>query len=200
LLNKGELTFDFRLSLKSALILGIEEIPINKETYILDNIKPWGECNLVTKIMDVTFFSERIKTKSFGRLYGDGVDMEYKKFLSDFIEQATFTGWLSGMQIKELYEDSWLYVSPSIHKGEGAPKTVMEAMLMELQVLVTPKGGTKYFKGANFLSYEPTVEEIKEKASSLSKKRNVKGRQWVLDNHHPKVFVDNVLQAIEEVL
>jgi len=131
-------------------------------------------------------------------VYGDGVDIDYTNFLLNFSHLAHFTGWLTGSQIKELYEDSWLYVSPSVHEGEGAPKTVMEAMLMEMQVLVTPKGGTKGFEGATFLSYEPTIDEIKEKASKIPRERNKIGKEWVLNHHHPKIFVDNVLKAIEE--
>ena len=133
-------------------------------------------------------------------VYGDGVDDRYKNFLYNTFTKANFTGWLSGEQIKELYDDGWIYISPSIHEGEGAPKTVMEAMLMELQILVTPKGGTKEFKGVNFLSDNPTSNDIKTMTNNISKERNVEGRDWVLKHHHPKVFVDNIIKAIEEVI
>lgn len=130
-------------------------------------------------------------------IYGDGNDIEYKNKLHSEFPDGNFTGWISEGEIKDLYEDGWLFISPSVHAGEGAPKTVMEAMLMEMQVLVTPKGGTKEFGNAHFLSDNPTVEEIREKIKEIPKERNVEGREWVMKNHHTKIFVDNILEAIE---
>lgn len=129
-------------------------------------------------------------------IFGDGNDVQYKNKLYNEFPNANFTGWLNGNQIKDLYEDSWLFVSPSIHAGESAPKTVMEAMLMEMQVLVTPKGGTKEFEGSHFLSENPTPEEIKEKIKDIPKERNIIGREWVLKNHTIDIFIDNILDAI----
>ena len=129
-------------------------------------------------------------------LFGGNGEKEYRDYLYKTVKNIL--GWLNANELKRLYDDSWLFIHPSKHPGEGAPKVVLEAMLMELQILTTPKGGTKYFEGVTFLSSNPTVEEIRDKVRRIDKVPNKIGRSYVLRHHHPKIFVDNILKAIDE--
>jgi glycosyltransferase involved in cell wall biosynthesis len=117
----------------------------------------------------------------------------------------TCYSWPSLEELRDLLDDSWLFVSPFVIAKSGdmdSPlcTTTKEALLMELQVLTTDICGDKEFKHV----YYTTIDDITKGTGGLVynqiiKERNIKGRQYVLDTFSPKVCIDRYLKAIEEV-
>jgi len=124
-------------------------------------------------------------------------DMTYINKLKSLSPNITFTGWIFDNTLKALYEDSWLYLHPSLivgDKHEGPSNVFKEAMLMELQVISTDIGGISELKYINFV--EPTVEAIKQMIENTPKKNNIKGRDYIRENYNPKVCVDVLEKSI----
>jgi len=133
-------------------------------------------------------------------IFGSQSLEEYKK-ISPTI---TTHGWLPKEQLRELLDDSWLFVSPNVASADGDADgqctTIKEALLMELQVLTTPINGNAEYEHVHFSTAEDISKGCNgEVYKQIIKERNTKGRNWCLDNFSPKVCIDKYLCAIETV-
>jgi len=135
-------------------------------------------------------------------IYGKGREMEKLKQINPNI---SLLGWISKEEYRNLMDDSWLYVSPNIRARDGdmdgQPTTIKEAMLMELQVLTTNIAGNREYQNVYF----STVDDISkgfdgEVFNTIPKRRNTKGREFVLKHFSPKVCIDQYLYAIESII
>jgi glycosyltransferase involved in cell wall biosynthesis len=112
---------------------------------------------------------------------------------------ATYLGFISKDEYKNLLENSWLFVSPNIIARDGdmdgIPATIMESMLMELQILTTSTSGIPELSPYVHMH---TTDEIASGDINIEKERNIGGRDLIRTRHSPKAVVDRMLVHIEE--
>lgn len=139
-----------------------------------------------------------IAIKSYPNItcFGEGMLTKQLKKISP---TAKFTGYVSRNQLKEIYENAYLYIFPGIQTPDGdmdgQPGTVKEALCMGLQVIATPIAGTRDLKHVHFC--EPTVESIQTLIDDVPKERNTKAEIYIRNKYSPKIFVDKILEEIE---
>ena len=113
-------------------------------------------------------------------------------------KNVTFTGHLTGNDLKLLYEDSWLYLFPAriteVGNRDGIPNTIKEAMLMELQIIASPVSGIPELENISLLEDWSKLDRVIDK---LPRKRNYKGKREIENTYHPRVTV-NMLEKIME--
>ena len=147
-----------------------------------------------------------IQKKGLNRLDGAGKitifgDGPLRESLEERLKLATFTGYLDGNQLKDLFEESSIYLFPAIitpeGDSEGISNSIKEALLMELQVICTQIVGNKEFENVAFLS-DWSKEGIKNAISCLPNEANIKGRKEILKNFSPEVCCSKLINAINE--
>jgi len=142
---------------------------------------------------------DRLKGVENLTVFGDGPLM---KDLSGFIlHKSTFTGNLNGRELKDLFEQSSIYLFPAIvtpdGDSDGIPNTIKEAMLMELQVIAAPVAGIPELK--HIMTLENWSQHCLEKCIGLTPKEpNKKGRQEILDIYSPEKCVDRIEKIMEK--
>jgi glycosyltransferase involved in cell wall biosynthesis len=142
---------------------------------------------------------DRLKGMENLTIFGDG---PLKDALKEQLSCTTsFTGFLGCQELKDLFEESSIYLFPAIvtpdKDSDGIPNTVKEAMLMELQVIASPVAGIPEMKGIYLLS-DLNKESICDAIQSISKRPNIIGRDYVLDTFNPRICVDKLLNSINE--
>lgn len=141
---------------------------------------------------------DRLKGVENLTIFGDGPLMEELKSKLDCVR---FTGYLSGQELKDLFEKSSTYLFPAIitsdGDSDGIPNTIKEAMLMELQVISSPVAGIPELENISLLS-DWSIESINNALDSMSKESNAKGRREILSNFSPEVCVNRLLKIINE--
>lgn len=113
----------------------------------------------------------------------------------------TYHGVISKEEYRDLLEDSYLFVSPNIIAEDGdmdgIPATIMEAMLMELQILTTPISGIPELSPYVILK-DP--ETIASGQVAIPNERNIGGRDLIIERHNPKIVVDRIIEGIEKYI
>ncbi|MBE3094945.1 MAG: glycosyltransferase family 4 protein [Actinobacteria bacterium] len=141
---------------------------------------------------------DRLKSVENLTIFGDG---PLKESLKSQMAGVNLTGYLTGSQLKDLFEESSIYLFPAIitpdNDSEGISNTIKEAMLMELQVICTPIAGNVEFEGVAFLS-DWSKEGIENAISCMPREANTKGRIEILKNFSPEVCVNKLINAINE--
>jgi len=129
-------------------------------------------------------------------IFGDG---PLKESLRKELKLATFTGYLNGNQLKDLFEESSVYLLPAIitpdGDSDGLPNTIKEAMLMELPVIASPIAGIPELENISTLNNWDSIGRI---LKDFPREPNKKGRVEILKNFSPKVCVDKLIKIIEE--
>jgi len=115
---------------------------------------------------------------------------------------ATYLGWITKEEYRDLMDDAWLYVSPNVKASngdvDGQCTTIKEALLMELQVLTTNIAGNREYQHVHFSTAEDISKGVKgEEYQKIINKKNTKGREYVLRTFSPKICIDKYLLAIE---
>jgi len=130
-------------------------------------------------------------------IFGKGQTMLDK--LQSINPNLRYHGVVSKEKYRSLLEDAYLFVSPNIIAKDGdmdgIPATIMEAMLMELQVLTTPISGIPELSPHVILE-DP--ETIATGNVEIPNKRNTSGRDFIRKNNSPKVVVDRIIDGIEK--
>lgn len=148
-----------------------------------------GLDKIVGKVSNLTIFGD-------GPLRNELEDIAFR--WSDNLS-TEFTGWLDGKQLKELMEDSWLFLCPSIvtpnGDSEGIPNTVKEAMLMKLHVIASPIAGIPELENIILLD---NWDNIHSCIDSIPRQANFKGEQEIRNIYSPKHCVNLLLKGIEE--
>ena len=134
-------------------------------------------------------------------MFGNQSLEEYKQISP----RITCHGWLQKDGLRELLDDSWLFVSPNVAAADGDADgqctTIKEALLMELQVLTTDIAGNAEYKYVHFSTPEDISKGVNGIAyKEIQKERNSKGRQYVIDTFSPKVCVTAYIKAMEETI
>jgi glycosyltransferase involved in cell wall biosynthesis len=137
---------------------------------------------------------DRLKDVENLTIFGIGPLMEE---LKTKLSCTNFIGYLDGQQLKDLFEQSSIYLFPAITTptgdSEGISNSVKEAMLMELQVICTPIAGNTEFENVSFLEDWSKINEV---IKDTPKEPNTKGRKEILNNFSPKICVDKLLEGI----
>lgn len=141
---------------------------------------------------------DRLKDVENLTIFGDGPLKQ--SLMWDILKSGTiFTGYLNGQQLKDLFEESNIYLFPAIvtpdGDSEGISNTIKEAMLMELQVICTPIAGNTEFENVAFLLDWSNINDIIE---DIPKEPNTKGRAEILKNFSPEICINKLLYAINE--
>ena len=139
---------------------------------------------------------DRLKSMENLTIFGDG---PLKDALKEQLSCTTsFTGFLGCQELKDLFEESSIYLFPAIitpdGDSEGISNTIKEAMLMELQVICTPIAGNTEFENVSLLSDWTNINEV---IKDIPKEPNTKGRAEVLKNFSPEISINKLLEAIE---
>jgi len=139
---------------------------------------------------------DRLKGVENLTIFGDG---PLKDSLVSLLPTSHFTGYLDGNQLKDLFEESSVYLFPAIitpeGDSEGISNSIKEAMLMELQVICSPIAGNVEFENVSFLSDWNKINEV---ICNIPKEANMKGRKEILNNFSPKTCMNKLLEAIEK--
>jgi len=135
-------------------------------------------------------------------IFGDGLlrkELEELAFGWSKTKTTEFTGWLDGQQLKDLMEESWLFLCPSIvtndGDSEGLPNTIKEALLMKLHVIASPIAGIPELENVELLSDWNKINDVIE---SMPRQANWKGEQEIRKLYNSKSCVDRLLRGIEE--
>lgn len=143
---------------------------------------------------------DRLKDVGNLTIFGDG-SLKHTLMLDVMKPGTVFTGYLDGKQLKDLFEESSIYLFPAIitpdGDSEGISNTVKEAMLMELQVICTPIAGNTEFENVAFLS-DWNEKSIENAISCLPKEANMKGRIEILKNFSPEICINKLEKAIKQ--
>ena len=134
-------------------------------------------------------------------IFGDSPNLEYRNKLASRAPTCWFCGYKNGEELRDLFEDSYLYLFPAriVNDGnrDGIPNTIKEALLMGLQVIASPITGIKEMEGVTFTEDWENVEDL---ISSIPKEFNRKGRQYILDNFSPEICIDKLERVINEYI
>lgn len=119
--------------------------------------------------------------------------------LKEIGTRAEFTGYINSLDLRNLMEDSYLYIFPGIQTPDkdmdGQPTTVKEALCMGLNVITTPIAGTRDLKHVQFCEANP--DKIRQLIDDTPKVRNTGAEKYIREEFSPKSFVDKVLEEIE---
>jgi len=138
---------------------------------------------------------DRLKGMENLTIFGDG---PLKPELNGILHRSTsFTGYLGGNQLKDLFEESSIYLFPAIvtpdGDSDGLSNTIKEAMLMELPVICSSVAGNVEFENVVHLNDWSKINEV---IKSIPKEPNWKGRQEILKLFDPKIAVKMLEQGI----
>jgi len=129
-------------------------------------------------------------------VFGDGPLIDYLRSINPKVE---FTGWLHSKDLKDLMEESCLFLNPSIIDAngdrDGIPNTIKEAMLMKLQVISSPISGIPELKNIHLLEDWNDIEDYIEKIDLIP---NHEGAKEIYEKYNPKKCIDMLLEAIEK--
>jgi len=132
------------------------------------------------------------------QVFGDSKDIEYIDYLKSLNTTTNFVGHLSGTDLRDFYDDGWLYIFPAriVEDGnrDGIPNTLKEAMLMELQILASPVAGIPELENITLFSDWKNVNEC---IKTMPREPNKKGRREILNNFSPKSCIGRLLKGIE---
>lgn len=131
-------------------------------------------------------------------LFGDG---ELKEELLSISNRVDYVGWLDRRGMKRLMEDAYLLVAPSIvakdGDTEGIATIVLEAVLMNLNVITTKVAGNEEIEGVTFVN--PNIDEIAEAVDMIPHKPNFRGSDKIKAQRSPYAIIDNLQTFIENV-
>jgi len=137
---------------------------------------------------------DRLKGVENLTIFGDG---PLKEQLSSIMVSCKFTGYLTGNQLKDLFEKPSIYLFPAIitpdGDSDGIPNTIKEAMLMELPVIASSVAGIPEFENVSLFD---DWEHINEFLKDYPRESNIKGRKEILNNFSPEICVDKLLEGI----
>lgn len=112
---------------------------------------------------------------------------------------ARFTEYLEGEQLKDLMNESWLYLFPAVitsdGDSDGIPNTIKEAMLMRLQVIASPVAGIPELENISILSDWSKINQVIE---DMPKQPNWKGEQEIRKLYNPKSCINKLLEGFEK--
>lgn len=141
---------------------------------------------------------DRLKNVENLTIFGDGPLMEDLK--SRLKSTTRFTGFLAGEKLKDLFEESRIYLFPAIVTSEGdsdgIANSVKEAMLMELPVITSSVAGMGELENVIHLNNWAKINDILNDNST--RQRNYKGRQEILKTYSPNVCVNMLLKGIKD--
>jgi len=131
-------------------------------------------------------------------LFGEG---ELKEELLSISDRVDYVGWLDRKGMKRLMEDAYLLIAPSIvakdGDTEGISTIVLEAVLMNLNVITTSVAGNEEIAGVTFVN--PDVDEIRAAVDMIPHKPNFSGDTNLRSKRSPKAIIDNLSAFIENV-
>jgi len=141
---------------------------------------------------------DRLKNVENLTIFGDG---PLRETLGHKLHNGVaFTGFLSGNELKDLFEESSIYLFPAIitpdGDSDGIANTVKEAMLMEVPVITSSVAGMRELENVIHINDWTKINDILSDESIYQK--NWKGRQEILKTYSPKVTVNMLEDAIEE--
>ena len=149
-------------------------------------------------------------TEKKGLKYAMGFDNIYlyggkNESLKELNKTVNYLGWIEKKDYRDLMDNSWLYVSPNVlaKNGDmdGQCTTIKEALLMELQVLTTNIAGNREYQHVHFSTAEDISKGISgTEYQNIEKKRNCRGREYVLKTFSPTVCINQYLHAMESEL
>jgi len=129
-------------------------------------------------------------------IFGDGPLKQQLQYLNP---TTMFTGHLTGESLKNLMEESWLYLYPAIvdssGDSDGIPNTVKEAMYMGLQVIASPVAGLPELENISLLDNWSKINEV---ISTMPRKFNYKGKREISNLYTPEICTRMLLKGIEE--
>lgn len=125
-------------------------------------------------------------------IFGEGPLLEELRKLNP---TTKFVGHLNGEQLRDLMNESWLYLFPSVvtsdKDSDGIANTLKEALLMELHVIASPVAGTPELKGVHLLD-NWSKDSLNNTIESIPHEPNVKGREEILSTYSPSKCVDRI--------
>lgn len=146
-------------------------------------------------------------TEKKGLKYAMGFDNIYlygskNDSLKELNKSVKVLGWITKEEYRDLMDESWLYVSPNVRAKngdmDGQCTTIKEALLMELQVLTTDIAGNREYKHVHFSTPEDIVKGINgTEYQNIEKKKNCRGKKYIMETFSPEVCIDKYLEAIE---
>lgn len=139
---------------------------------------------------------DRLKCVENLTIFGEGNLLET---LRRTLTNANFIGWLDGQGLKDLFEQSSIYLFPAIitpdGDSDGIANTVKEAMLMELPVVTSSVAGMAELKNVIHLDDWSKINDVLNDVNT--KQRNIKGKQEILKTYSPNLCIDRLLEGIE---
>lgn len=137
-------------------------------------------------------------------IFGDGPlrqELEDLAFKWGNSTSTKFVGWLDEFRLKELMEESWLFLCPSIvtnsGDSEGVPNILKEVSLMNLQIISSPVGGIPEMKGV-FLLDDWSHAGIRQAIKEIPRQKNIIAEKYVRELYSPKNCIDKLLKGIED--
>jgi len=113
--------------------------------------------------------------------------------------KVKFVGHLDGPELRDLMEESWLFLHPAIetedNDKDGIPNTIKEAMLMRLQVISSPIAGIPELENVSLLNDWTNINYVIE---NTRRQPNYKGEKEIRNIYSPKSCVNRLLEAIEK--
>ena len=141
---------------------------------------------------------DRLKGVENLTIFGDGPLRD--KLAMGFGDKG-FTGYLSGNQLKDLFEESSIYLFPAIitpdGDSDGIPNTIKEALLMELYCIASPVAGIPEIESVTLLE-DWSTDKIKKVIEIMPTEPNKKGRSEILKSFSPQICVNKLLKGIYE--
>lgn len=127
-----------------------------------------------------------------------------KKFVeTEKISNVRFTGFISGSELIEIFENSAIYLLPTNH-GEGMPTSILEAMAFGLNIITCPVGGIiDFFENGkmgfliNSLDYSEYSKAVGELLSDKKKMKLIGEYNY---NYAKKHFMaSKVASSLEDI-
>lgn len=140
---------------------------------------------------------DRLRNVEHLHVFGDG---PLRDDLGRILPPSTkFTGFLSGKGLKELFEQSSVYLFPAIitsdGDSDGIPNTIKEAMLMRLHIIASPVAGIPELENITLLEDWSNINEV---IDTMPKNANWKGMKEIQNIYSPEITVNMLEEAIEE--
>jgi len=150
---------------------------------------------------------DKLPNRSDLYIFGDG---PLRTRLVCRLPKVNFVGWLEGEELRDLMEDSWLFLNPSIETEdgdkEGIPNTLKEALLMELHVISSPIAGIPELKHVNLVKdwsdiyingYIKDLEKINQGYTFYKFRGNLEGKEEIRNIYSPENCVNKLLEMIK---
>jgi glycosyltransferase involved in cell wall biosynthesis len=174
-------------------------VPMPVRVSLFNRVSPLGKRIIAGGRLIPKKGLHRLKGVKNLTIFGDG---PLRQELETQLPDAEFVGWLDGEQLKELMEDSWLFLCPSVvtpdGDSEGVPNILKEAMLMKLQCLCNPIAGIPELENIDIFSSWDNEYDINDAIEFMYKEPNWKGEQEIRNLYSPKHCVDLLMKGIEE--